>query len=456
MKNLLGFSSTTVGIAVVNFLSIMILTRLFTPDDYGYANLLMSYSVILSTILTLSLDQVIMHYFYEFNIRSMFKNAKIYIIMLVILLVILGFFASMYTYLPYQDILMILLYSLALIFNRVYMVIFRMNRSIIHYFAQGIGIKVTEIFLIIILAMFFGSEYYFIVIPYIISVILINFFQFVNIGKIIKKSNEKYPAIDASKQFQFAIPLMITILMTTLLQNIDKIILNMFVSDQNLGLYYAAFKVIGVITIFYTIVSLVWTPIAIKISQKSHYKNFISDSISLFQFSSLIILLIFITFQGLIGFILGPTYAESIYLLTLLIGMPLFMLISEPYSTLITTSKRTKYHVYITATVLFFSLITTFILAYFYGVIGASHAILINYFFLYLCRLIASSKIIKYKKNTILEIVISLLILILTLLAYHLSLKVITLLIIFSIAILIFIFNNYKYKRVIKIILEDN
>lgn len=415
MKSLLGFSSSTVAVAFLNFISLMILTRIFIPEDYGSANLIISYSIITSTVLSMSVDQSIMHYYYHYSLKSILVNSFKFATSSIFVLFLIGTILIQVTSFSFVEMILILGYSASLVVNKIYNTMFRMAKAPQDYFLQSFGVKFVELAIILLLVYSFKDDYIYIVLSFIFSVVLLSSIQIGKIKKLITASNSKHEDIDFRNQFNFVTPLMVSILVTALTQNMDKILLGYIVPLGDLGVYYSAFKIVGIITIVYTISSLVWTPVAIKLAaDNDDFDQFTNYSVGFFQFISVVILILFFLSKEFLIIILGTDYSGAITLLIVLIGIPIFMIISEPFSTFITVTRNTKYHFKISLAVLLTNIVLIIVLSNYYGTLGASYALLITYIVLYVMRMIAfnliSRSIFKVNFREIINICIVLII----------------------------------------------
>ncbi|TDL93399.1 hypothetical protein ERX27_10565 [Macrococcus brunensis] len=397
MKRLLGFSASTIFVAIINLCSLMILTRLFSPGDYGKANLLISYAVIVSTIISFAVDQVLIHYFYKVNLKSVLINFCKYSFLIVAIIAIILFFIKPVLSFSNLDLILLVLYSVALVINKIFLTLFRMKNDFRNYFIQACFSKIAELALIVALLFSLSESYFILLLPFAISVSLISLFQSRSAYKIINHTTEQH-SISLHEQISFSLPLLFSILLTTVTQNIDKITLSHFVSDEKMGVYYTSFKLIGLISIVYTVISLVWVPKAVKISSQETQQDssFYLASESFLQIICCIIIILYLTFKDLIMMLLGNEFMNSSDLIDILIIIPVVMVISEVYSTYITVNKRTKCHLVIAIMILVINSVCSFTFSMVWGVEGAAYSMFLTYLAIYTLRLYYYQKISSY------------------------------------------------------------
>lgn len=387
MKKVLSFASSTLTSSIINFISLLLLTRLFSPEDYGTANLLISYAVVFSTVITLSVDQVIIHYYFSSKLSSILNNLFKYVLMLLPGVILFSLIVNYLTTFSLNSILLTIFYSIALVINKIFTSIFRMENAPRQYFFQVVLSKLLELMIILVIFRLLGASYEFLILPFGISILIVSSIQFRKVKKIVNEK-DNLPNIRFKEQLAFSFPMFLSVIVTTATQNIDKFVLDLFVSKSSLGIYYISFKLVGIITILYTLISITWVPKAVKYLNSDDNKPdiFIMNSIRFFQLASMLIVLMYILFSEYFILLIDPSYKDSLELLDILMVIPIMMILSECFSTVITIRRNTKYHFYIALIILVINLVFSLILSKYFGTIGASYSLFITYTVLYLLR----------------------------------------------------------------------
>jgi len=390
MRNYIRFSFSTILVSIVNIISIFIFTRIFSPESYAQANLIITISVVYSTLIMLGADQSVIRFFYSIKLKNLIKNSirsiAISIIVSTVIFSIVLYFVEI-EFLTYKIIILIVIYSVLFIQMRLISVIIRMLQNSKLYTIMNVGQKALEIVLVVSMYLIWNESFYFLIFSYLISSIIL----IVGILTIVKselfKEDESKNDISMKMQLSYSVPLMISILIATLNQNVDKIILSQFVSFSELGVYYSAFKIIGLVTIVQSIFTLVWVPNSIKVfEQKKGITNYLTNSSRAITLLMISMGIVFIIVKDYVIFFLGPEYKDAASVLPMLILIPIFYIMSETTVSGLTLLKKSKYHIYISIITFSANLILSFILIMYFDVLGAATAVGLSSYILYLVR----------------------------------------------------------------------
>ncbi len=196
--------------------------------------------------------------------------------------------------------------------------------------------------------------------------------------------NNKISEEEKKQINRFMLPLVITILSTTLYSYIDLLILGKFVAGEYIGYYSGASSIIGSLMAFLAF-SIVMYPIFSKLDKKKLELGLKKSSRLIFLISFFASAGVFIFAPLIIKIILGNNYLSSVIVLKVFSPLIMIMSLEGIYISYFTSMGKTKFlaNLSIVTTilnvVLAFSLVT-FLLKFgsIYAVIGATTATLIS------------------------------------------------------------------------------
>lgn len=376
-----------------NFIFIFILTRVMKPSVYGEYNSIIIFGTLLSLIMILGNDQVIMRYYYSKNLISLLINhIKVFVcvnIFIIIILLIISLLSGVNNY------IYIYLYALVLTLFRMISIILRMQSASLSYAVYSLFSKFIELAFIFVFIFMNSLNQNTAIISYLISVMTLSIILVLRMINKIEYKNDRLPF---KEQYIYSIPMFGSILLTTLGQNIDKIILPVLISTHEIGIYFSAFKLTSTLLIFQGIFSLIWMPEIIK---KFERKTKLNLANTLFKIQSILVFLISILIfsnELLIKF-LGEAYADAILILPILFLVPYFMMMAEIGSVGITLKEKSGYHFFISLTYIIFSTLLILYLSPIFGVQGVAYAVVISTVLYYLLRNYIGLYLIKEKVN---------------------------------------------------------
>jgi len=178
---------------------------------------------------------------------------------------------------------------------------------------------------------------------------------------------------------RFGLPLVPASIMMWVLNGMDKIALRHWGTFQDLGVYSAGFKIVGVLSIVNMAFSTFWAPVSYR-----WFESGVSvdrfDKVAKYLALSLTVLAISLTIaRNLIVLLLGPEYRAASDLVPFLMFVPIMYLLSEVTGIGIGFSRRSEFHLLASGVAALSNLIGNWILVPLYGAMGASVATAISY-----------------------------------------------------------------------------
>lgn len=194
----------------------------------------------------------------------------------------------------------------------------------------------------------------------------------------------------------FGFPFALTTIFYTIYYSIDIFMLNQLIGDFATGIYNATYKLINVLTLFYSIYTAVFFPVMSKLyaKEKSMLKTTLSKSIKYLSLITVpIAIWVMIYSPDIIQFIYGNQYAQASIVLNVLIWTVVFLFINGAASNSLNASHK-EYSVtkiYVIAAV--FNVILNLILIPRYSYIGASVATVLSEILIFVLEIYALHKL---------------------------------------------------------------
>ena len=242
---------------------------------------------------------------------------------------------------------------------------------------QGIGTVLINVllFLFILLTIFTDLGLYGIAISYIIANIIGLIYEYYTLNKRIAKPKFELDKSLYKKLLLSGLPFAITGILSSVYYSIDVIMLTTMVGNYATGLYNATYKLIGVLTLFYSVYSSVIYPVMSKF-----FKNDKRSLVVIYEKSIKYLMLIIIplavatTYYSLdiIHFIYGAEYDPSAPILSILIWTVCLLFANGAGNSLLTASHKERTVTKIYALAAGFNVVANLILIPYLSYIGAA------------------------------------------------------------------------------------
>ena len=407
IKKFLSFSIGGYVNALIGLLTVPIITRILSPEQYGIASLISIIVEMLVVFCSLALDQSFVRFFYEVEEEergkllqdclyypmfiTIFSSLIIFIFRNQISIFILGK--------KEKVIWLIIVFSIvALIIKSFAFLVVRMQQKGGLYSFFYILIKVVEFSFILLFFKIYGNDYKVIVLATLFSTLITSLLMIVVERKIWRLVGKR--KIEKKELLNFSAPLVLTLALTWVFASSDKITIKIFSNLKELGLYSGAFRIVSVISVIQTGFTSFWTPFIYE----RYSKN--PDDLVFYKkandYLSLIFFLIGITIlatRNIIIILLGEKYYDSLFIVPMLIFVPIMYLISETTMMGIGFKKKSKYFLYISIIVAIFNIVGNILLVPKYGAKGAATSTGISYIIFFSFRTYFSIKLINFGFN---------------------------------------------------------
>ncbi|ATV59903.1 oligosaccharide flippase family protein [Fusobacterium pseudoperiodonticum] len=407
IKKFLSFSIGGYVNALIGLLTVPIITRILSPEQYGIASLISIIVEMLVVFCSLALDQSFVRFFYEVEEEERGKLLQdcLYYPMFITIFSSLIIFIfrnqiSMFILGKKEKVIwIIIVFSIvALIIKSFAFLVVRMQQKGGLYSFFYILIKVVEFSFILLFFKIYGNDYKVIVLATLFSTLITSLLMIVVERKIWRLVGKR--RIEKKELLKFSAPLVLTLALTWVFASSDKITIKIFSNLRELGLYSGAFRIVSVISVIQTGFTSFWTPFIYE----RYSKN--PDDLVFYKkandYLSLIFFLIGITIlatRNIIIILLGEKYYDSLFIVPMLIFVPIMYLISETTMMGIGFKKKSKYFLYISIIVAVFNIVGNILLVPKYGAKGAAISTGISYIIFFSLRTYFSLKLINFGFN---------------------------------------------------------
>lgn len=404
LKKFLAFSIGGYLNIIIGIFTIPIITRLFSPKEYGIYSLITSIGSMWVSISYLGLDLGFMRFFYdekeENRGRLLYETLyyPLFINISICLLVI--FFKERISifilgYIDKNLSLILVAYIFFSLINRFAVLVIRMQQKAKMYSFFNVFIKITDFLLILVLYKFYGNTYKVIILAIVISLGINSLLAIIAENQIWKFSGK----IETGKMelLRYSFPFVFTMALNWIFTSCDRIFIKYFSSFEELGLYAGAFKIIGLLTVIQSGFYAFWAPVAYQ-----HYSEFPKDKEFFKNVTNYLSIIFFILGIGvlfvrdIIILFLGKEYYNSIYIIPMLIFMPLMQLLCIMTEVGIVFCKKTEYFLYSSSIVAFINIIGNFLLIPSLGARGAAVSTGVSYILFFILKTYFSIKLINF------------------------------------------------------------
>lgn len=407
IKKFLSFSIGGYVNALIGLLTVPIVTRMLSPEQYGIASLISIIVEMLVVFCSLALDQSFVRFFYEVEEEErgkLLKDCLYYPVFITIFLSLIIFIfrnqISIFILGKKEKVIwLIIVFSIvALIIKSFAFLVVRMQQKGGLYSFFYILIKVVEFSFILLFFKIYGNDYKVIVLATLFSTLITSLLMIVVERKIWKLGGKR--KIEKKELLNFSAPLVLTLALTWVFGSSDKITIKIFSNLKELGLYSGAFRIVSVISVIQTGFTSFWTPFIYERYSKNpddlvFYKK-ANDYLSLIFF---LIGFSILATRNIIIILLGEKYYDSLFIVPMLIFVPIMYLISETTMMGIGFKKKSKYFLYISIIVAIFNIIGNILLVPKYGAKGAAISTGISYIIFFSLRTYFSLKLINFGFN---------------------------------------------------------
>lgn len=381
-----------VVVLLLGFISLPVITRFMSPNEYGKTAMFTGAVTILYIFAVLGMDQTFIRYYYKNGISRTALMRKCLIPPVAIISVLALFYvinADYFNMLLFKEsstdvTVLIVLYTITSVFERFMMLDIRMQQNGKLYSNLNIISKILYIGFIFATFYLLGDNFrvvlYAMTIPF-MAVTLGIFIRYLYIHRKDSPQEEK-SELTYRELMAYGAPFIMVLLMEWLLSNCGPWLIRFFSSHQELGIFTSAMQIMVILLTFKATFVAFWSPVAMeKYEQKSEEecKAFFREAFEKTQFLCMLAAFGLILLREVIVFILGAEYRQAAALIPFLTLMPIFSIMFEITNQGIKFKKQNRYLNYAALLAIVCDLAGSIVLIPLLGGIGAAIATGLTY-----------------------------------------------------------------------------
>ena len=346
-KNMSWLLVSQIITSILGFIWTILIARYLGVNDYGILGFAISFTTILGVIDDLGIStHIVRHIATDYDstpkyvgnaipLKIIFSTIKVIITLIV--LIVLG--------VDELTLTITLLFTLELIF-----------KSFIYFFNgtfqafeigkyQGIGntLMNTLTFIFILITVYTDLGLFGITIAYIMANVITFIYEYAMINKYVVKPRFELDLDFCKKITLYSIPFAVTGILYTIYYSIDVVMLSNMIGSYATGIYNATYKLISVLTLFYSVYTAVIFPVMSKFFKNDESMLLISFEKSIKYLMLIIIPLAVATViysTDIIHLIYGHEYDPASSVLSILIWTVCLLFISGACNTLLNASHK--------------------------------------------------------------------------------------------------------------------
>lgn len=379
-----------------------IITRLVDPADNGKYGIFTMYSSLAVMVLCLGLDQSLVRYYYEKEEDDYKRSllAKCVVLPVISCLIVSGIVMTLsltgLVKFKFNPLIMGILcvFTLFQLIYRFSLLLLRLEYKSKLYSLLNIIHKLTYLAAVFPLIFLFKENN---ALALIISTTLASFvclFSSIAANKRLWKAASDKNCCETSKKelMRYGYPYILSMGLAVLFSAIDKISLDIFRTDSEVGIYNSAITLVNVFAIIQSTFNTLWQPMSVE-----HYTKDPEDKKFYQQGNQLITIVMFfiglslILFKDLFVYILGSKYREAATILPFLCFNPIMYTISETTVSGLVFKKKSKMQIVVSVGACATNIIGNIILVPWLGCKGAAISTGISYIVFFTLRTVLSN-----------------------------------------------------------------
>ena len=407
LKKFLSFSyGSWIGI-IIGIVSTPVITRLLTPEDFGKASMFTLALNILMVFVMFGSDQSFVRFFYEEEEdargKLLYKCLYIPVILIIVTTVIMALFYKRISFFLFREHSFILIAAMAAgvagqIFYRYAVLVIRMKQRGNSYSILEMVNKSLNFGLIILFYFIMGERYEIIVYSTITALAIVAVIAIYLEKEIWDIKNIVSKKINHGRKeiLKFSSPLMVSTFITMLFQSFDRMAIKHWSNFREIGVYAAAFKIVGILTVLQTTFATFWAPVSHENYMKNPNDTKLYEKVSRVVTAGMFIVAVgTIIGKDIFVIMLGKGYEKVGVIMPFLIFIPVMYTISETTVLGINFMKKSKWHIFISGTACLVNIAGNLILVPKNGATGSAITAAVTYIVFFSLRTFISLKYMK-------------------------------------------------------------
>lgn len=399
IKQYLIIIGSSVGSLLLGLLTTSLITRLVDTADYGIYSLFLTYANLITIVVCFGLDQSLVRFYYN-DQRQEYKNALFRFTCFIPLIAtgILGVIAIVLNGIGLFDfitakthelfIVMLVIQILFQLLFRFCILPIRLETASKKYAFFNLSQKFVFLIVAILLVQFVHAinSALALMLSSIIAVVCVALGSiYSNRALFFGKADKK--SLNRREVIKYGMPFILSMSITSLFEALDKIFLQIFSTNAEIGIYSSAITIVNLFALIQTAFTSLWAPLAVEHYVKAEgERDFYSQihdvmSVIVFLFGAALIFA-----KDIFAFLLGSAYRDAAFIMPFLIFHPAMYILSEVTCVGIDFKKKSYLHIIIATIALIANFIGNYLLVPKYSATGAAISTGISYIVFYVCR----------------------------------------------------------------------
>ncbi|PEB79106.1 oligosaccharide flippase family protein [Bacillus nitratireducens] len=418
LSGLLKFAIGPLGGALIGFLTVPITTWLVSPEEFGKSTMFMLVQTLTTSFLYLGMDHAYAREYNEYQDKHkvLFNALALPLVLACIISLSSLIFADSVAKLIFETELNIIVYIYALwvpfvAIENLLLLNIRMKEKGLAFSAFNIFLRLNIMILTIAFLTVWSKSYVSIVLATVLGQIVVDIILIIYSRKELVFKRSYFDKELTKRMLKFGLPWIPATIIGWVLTASDRIFLERYTNYEQVGIYFAAMKIIGVLGIIQSIFISYWSPVSYR-WQKEGVENekFTIVSQSLMFLMALLFLGVLL-FKDLFIAILSPEYSKAAIIVPFLLFYPIMNTVSNTTALGIPFSRKTHYNIWISTVAAISNVILNILLVPKLGAVGAAIATGVSYIIFFWIRTLISRKLwynfdLKYYFVTILILLI--------------------------------------------------
>lgn len=344
-------------VLLLGFISLPLITRLLSTDEYGRTNMFLSAVNVIYIFAILGLDQSYIRYFYNRDVdtRKLFSQclrapAALICILSAVYFVFSHFFNDLLFERDGLDVtLLVIAYTVTSVFERFLFLNIRMEQKGKLYSNLNIVTKILNITFIVIFVKILGDDFRVGLYEMTLPLVIVTAFLLIRFAVKGKGYVRSEHSVTEKELLRYGVPFVPMLLMEWLLSSMDKWSIRFLNDFSETGVYSSAMQIMTILlTLKITYVAF-WSPIAMKKYEQedeSVAKPFFADMFLKVQFLCMLAAFGLTAFRSIIVLILGSDYRGAVKIIPFLALMPVLSILFEMTGQGIKFTKKPVYFNY--------------------------------------------------------------------------------------------------------------
>lgn len=338
---------------LLGFISTPLITRIADPSEYGQLSIFNAYADIALAILFIGLDRGIVRYFYAEEkaedkkslLKLCFLGPMISAFAVLIVYFVLSNFNVISTRLPQYVMLLLFTYVIVCIWNRLSLLMLRLTYQTARYSFVTVVQKVVYVLIIVLFALAIKGEY----LLMLIMALLVSTFAGAVCASVFTKEYWSFKHVslptNSTEILRYSIPFVAYSCMDALLNSMDKLSIDYFLSDYETGIYSSALSLVSIFMVVKTVFDTIWVPMQTEqIVKNPDDRSFIQKGNRYVTIILMFLCINVVMFKDLLCYILGESYRGANVIIPFLIFGTIMYAISDTAISGIEYSKNSYLH----------------------------------------------------------------------------------------------------------------